>query len=291
MAEHITIVEVGPRDGLQNEATILSVAERVDLIQRLVDCGFPVVEVGSFVSPQWVPQMAETGVVYQQLVRKPGVCYMALVPNERGMKDAIAVSIQDIAVFTAASETFNQKNIQCSIAESFQRFIPVMILARQQSIRVRGYVSCAITCPYEGAIAPTEVASVAQHLYELGCEEISLGDTIGAGTPTTIAAMLTAVMAVVPVAKLAIHCHDTYGHALDNIEQALKLGVRVVDSAIGGVGGCPYAQTAPGQRAPGNVATEAVVLRLQELGFTTGIDLAKVQETAIFIRQKLGIES
>jgi hydroxymethylglutaryl-CoA lyase len=264
----IRIVEVGPRDGLQNEPLVFPVDTRVALINLLSQCGFAEIEVGSFVSPNWIPQMADTGLVYRQIMKSTACRYSALVPNERGMADALAAGVRDISIFTAASETFSQKNTNASIDETFRRFEPVMLMARQHGIRVRGYVSCAITCPYEGTIAPAAVANVAKRLFDLGCAEISLGDTIGQGTPESTAAMAEAVAESVPIEQLAIHCHDTYGNAVLNIMAALRLGIRTVDAAIQGLGGCPYA----GGKAKGNVATETVIAALQKEGYTTGID-------------------
>lgn len=282
--EQINLVEVGPRDGLQNEANSWSVADRVAFINLLSQCQFSEIEVGSFVSPKWVPQMAQTDKVFQTIEKVPGIRYSCLVPNQIGLAAAQNVGVQNISLFTAASEAFNQKNINCSIEESFQRFQPLMLLAQTHHLRVRGYVSCAIECPYTGSIAPQQVASVAAQLLAIGCDEISLGDTIGKGTPATIKAMLAAVSAVVPVQKLAIHCHDTYGNAIDNILVAIDAGVRVVDSAMGGLGGCPYA----GGQAKGNVATETVVKALRNWGYLQDFNMVAMQRASEFVAARKG---
>ena len=279
----VTIVEVGPRDGLQNEATLISVADKVALIDQLANAGLRKIEAGSFVSAKWVPQMADSGAVFEQLNRKPGVVYTALTPNMRGFEAAVAARADEVAVFGAASEAFSQKNINCSIEESIARFEPVMAAAKAAGIPVRGYVSCVVDCPYDGAIAPQQVTRVAKQLLALGCYEISLGDTIGTGTPNTIRRMLDAVLTEVPAAQLAIHCHDTYGQAIANIHTALELGIRTVDSSVGGLGGCPYAKG-----AAGNVATEDVVYLLHGLGFDTGVDLSKLVQTSHSIAKVLG---
>lgn len=279
----VTIVEVGPRDGLQNEATLISVADKVALIEQLANAGLRKIEAGSFVSAKWVPQMADSGAVFEQLNRKPDVVYTALTPNMRGFEAAVAAQADEIAVFGAASEAFSQKNINCSIEESIARFEPVMAAAKAAGIPVRGYVSCVVDCPYDGAIDPQQVTRVAKQLLALGCYEISLGDTIGTGTPSRIRRMLDAVLTEVPAAQLAIHCHDTYGQAIANIHTALELGIRTVDSSVGGLGGCPYAKG-----AAGNVATEDVVYLLHGLGFDTGVDLPKLVETSHNIAKVLG---
>lgn len=279
----VRIYEVGPRDGLQNEKTIVPTAVKVELINRLSDAGLKHIEATSFVSPKWVPQMGDAADVMAQVDRKDGVRYPVLVPNERGMDGALAAGVDEIAVFAAASESFSRKNINCSIDESLQRFAPVMATAKAHKIRVRGYVSCVVGCPYEGAIEPQAVADVAARLYEMGCYEISLGDTIGVGTPNRIKAMLSAVCEEVPVEKLALHCHDTYGQALVNIYAGLHKGVTVIDSAVAGLGGCPYAAG-----ASGNVATEDVLYMLHGMGIDTGVDLQKTVETAWFIADHLG---
>ncbi|EQC33281.1 hydroxymethylglutaryl-CoA lyase, mitochondrial [Saprolegnia diclina VS20] len=275
---YVKIVEVGPRDGLQNEKTVVSTADKVTLINMLSDAGLPVVEATSFVSPKWVPQMGDNSDVMQQIKRKEGVFYPVLTPNLMGFDAAVKVHAQEVAIFGAASESFSRKNINCSIEESLERFQPVCEKAKSLGIRVRGYVSCVLGCPYEGPIDPAVVAKVAKTLLDMGCYEISLGDTIGIGTPGSTLEMLRATKEVVPVDQLAVHFHDTYGQALANILVALQEGVSVVDSAVAGLGGCPYAKG-----ASGNVATEDVVYMLHGLGIETGVDLAKVMEAGSFI--------
>lgn len=267
MAERAEIFEVGPRDGLQNEKREIPVAEKVALIDCLSGAGFARIEVASFVSPKWVPQMAGSAEVLAGITRVPGVRYAALTPNMRGFQDAMAAAANEVAIFGSASEGFSKANINASIEESLQRFAPVAEAAREVGVPLRGYVSCVTDCPYDGPVAPDQVAEVAGRLYEMGCYEISLGDTVGQGTPESIDAMLRAVTRAVPAEKLAGHYHDTGGRALDNIETSLAHGLRVFDAAVGGLGGCPYA---PG--AKGNVATERVHDRLEALGYATGLD-------------------
>jgi len=279
MAEHVEIFEVGPRDGLQNEKREIPVAEKVALTDCLSRAGFRRIEVASFVSPKWVPQMAGSAEVLAGIARAPGVRYAALTPNMRGYEDAVAARADEIAVFASASEGFSKANINASIEESITRFLPILEAAKQTGLPVRGYVSCVTDCPYDGAVQPGQVAKVAARLFELGCYEVSLGDTIGQGTPESITAMLQAVTAEVPADKLAGHYHDTAGRALDNIEASLAQGVRVFDAAVGGLGGCPYA---PG--AAGNVATEAVHARLLALGYETGLDADVLAEAAELAR-------
>jgi len=281
----VRVVEVGPRDGLQNEAKMVPTATKVALIERLADAGLKTIEAGSFVSPKWVPQMADTAAVMQALKRRPGVSYQVLVPNLKGFEAAQAAKADEVAIFAAASETFSRRNINCSIAESIERFIPVMDAAKAAGIRVRSYISCVIDCPYEGAVAPVAVADVAARLSALGCYEISLGDTIGSGTPARVVAMIEAVTPRVPRERLAIHCHDTYGQALANILAALENGIATVDSSVAGLGGCPYA---PG--AAGNVASEDVVYMLDGLRIEHGIDLAKLAAAGRLISDALGRE-
>ena len=283
LPDRVRMVEVGPRDGLQNEAKTVPLEVKVELIDRLSATGLPVIEAGSFVSPKWVPQMADTAEVLARIRRAPGVRYPVLVPNMKGLEAALAAGVEEIAVFGAASESFSQKNINCSIAESLERFRPVVEAARARALRVRGYISCVAGCPYEGPIAPAAVARVAKALHEMGCAEISLGDTIGTGTPRKMQAMIEAVAREVPLERLAVHCHDTYGQALANILTALELGVAIVDSAVAGLGGCPYAAG-----ASGNVASEDVLYMLDGLGIETGVDLAKLTETGAFIAAALG---
>ena len=277
------IFEVGPRDGLQNEARDIPVSEKIALVDKLSEAGFSRIEIASFVSPKWVPQMAGSAEVLGGITRKDGVRYAALTPNMRGYGDAVAAKANEIAVFASASEGFSQKNINASIEESIARFAPILEEARHIDLPVRGYVSCVVECPYDGAVAPEAVAKVADKLFAMGCYEVSLGDTIGAGTPDTIARMLLAVRDVVPVGRLAGHYHDTGGRALDNIDASLALGVRVFDAAVGGLGGCPYA---PG--ASGNVATEAVATHLARLGYETGLDLDVIAQAAEMARQMRG---
>jgi hydroxymethylglutaryl-CoA lyase len=279
----ISIVEVGPRDGLQNESKIMTVGQRVQLIDLLSDCGFAEIEVGSFVSPKWIPQMAHTDLVYRQIQQNTTCRYSVLVPNEQGMAQAVAAGVHEISIFTAASETFSQKNINCSIDESFERFKPLMKTARDQEIRVRGYVSCSIACPFEGAISADVVGNIAWRLMDLGCAEISLGDTIGQGTIQTIGTLVKTVRNQVPVEKLAIHCHDTYGGAIQNVLEALRQGIRIVDSAIYGLGGCPYATGKNGEKATGNVATEAILAALKEEGYLTNINEQAVTRASQFV--------
>ncbi len=278
----VKIVEVGPRDGLQNEKQPVTAENKIALIEQLANAGVNTIESGSFVSPKWVPQMATSSDVFNGIKRLDGVTYAALTPNMRGFEGAVAVNADEVAIFGAASESFSQKNINCSIAESLERFVPIMAAAKKANIRVRGYVSCVVGCPYEGDIEPEQVADVAEKLFNMGCYEISLGDTVGVGTPHSVQKMLQAVSARVPMAKLAVHFHDTYGQALTNIYAALQMGVSVVDSAIAGLGGCPYAMG-----ASGNVATEDVVYLLHGLGIETGIDFEKLLASGWFISDVL----
>jgi len=278
MMTSVRIVEVGPRDGLQNEPREVPTAVKVELIERLADAGLPAVEATAFVSPKWVPQMADHTEVLERIRRKPGVDYPVLAPNLKGFESARAAGATEVAIFGAASESFSRKNINCSIAESLERFRPVAEQARKHGIRVRGYVSCVLGCPYEGDVSPSNVAKVAEALFEMGCYEVSLGDTIGTGTPAKTKAMIEACTAHVPVEKLAGHYHDTYGQALANIYASLELGVATFDSSIAGLGGCPYAAG-----ASGNVATEDVVYLLDGLGIRTGVDLARLVEIGEWI--------
>ncbi|NNJ14942.1 hydroxymethylglutaryl-CoA lyase [Pseudomonas putida CSV86] len=267
----VRLVEVGPRDGLQNEAQPISVADKVRLVDDLTDAGLSYVEVGSFVSPKWVPQMAGSAEVFAGIRQQPGVTYAALAPNMRGFEDALAARVKEVAVFAAASEAFSQRNINCSISESLQRFVPIMEAARQHGVRVRGYVSCVLGCPYEGEVDAAQVAAVARELYEMGCYEVSLGDTIGTGTPGATRHLFNVVGAQVPRPHLAGHFHDTYGQALANVYASLLEGINVFDSSVAGLGGCPYAKG-----ASGNVASEDMVYMLQGLGIDTGIDLERL---------------
>ena len=281
--KRVRMVEVGPRDGLQNEPEIVAVEVRIELIDRLSAAGLPAVEAGSFVSPKWVPQMAETERVLSGIRRAPGVGYPVLVPNMKGYEAARAAGAEEIAVFGAASESFTRKNINCSIAESLQRFAPVIAAAEKDGVKVRGYVSCVLGCPYEGEVAPAAVAEVAGRLFELGCYEISLGDTIGVGTPTQARRMVLAVAEHVPIKQLALHFHDTYGQALANILACLELGVATLDSSVAGLGGCPYAQG-----ASGNVASEDLLYMLDGLGIESGVDMERLIEAGAFISGHLG---
>lgn len=278
----VRIVEVGPRDGLQNEQAV-SLQDKIALVNALADAGLTTIETGSFVSPKWVPQMADSAAVFQGINRKAGVCYSALTPNLQGYQAALAAGADEVAIFGAASEAFSQKNINCSITESLERFAPVMAQAKADGIRVRGYVSCVVGCPYQGEVAPAEVARVAKALLDMGCYEISLGDTIGVGTPAKVLAMLDAVLTVVPAERLAVHFHDTYGQALTNIYAALSRGITVIDSAVAGLGGCPYAAG-----ASGNVATEDVVYLLTGLGISHGIELQSLARAGAAIASALG---
>ncbi|MDX5595555.1 hydroxymethylglutaryl-CoA lyase [Pseudovibrio sp. SPO723] len=278
MSDHVTLFEMGPRDGLQNEKVLISTPAKIALIDQLSGCGFTKIEATSFVSPKWVPQMADAAQVLAGITRKPGVKYTALTPNLKGYDRAREAKADEVAVFGSASEGFSQANINCSVAESFERFAPIIEQAKSDGIPVRGYVSCVIRCPYDGDTDPAMVASVAKRMIEMGCYEISLGDTIGAGTPKTIRAMLKAVLQEVPADRLAGHYHDTGDRAVSNIEASLELGLRTFDAAIGGLGGCPYA---PG--AKGNVNTIEVAARLHELGLHTGLDMTACQKAAAFI--------
>lgn len=279
MGERVEIFEVGPRDGLQNEKRAIPVSEKVALVDCLSRAGFSRIECASFVSPKWVPQMAGSGEVLAGITRAPGVRYAALTPNMRGFEDAVAARADEVAVFAAASEGFSRANINATIKESIARFEPIMEAARGIGMPVRGYISCVTDCPYDGPTAPEKVAEVARVLFDMGCYEISLGDTIGQGTPESITAMLRAVTGAVPAEKLAGHYHDTAGRALDNIDASLALGVRVFDAAVGGLGGCPYA---PG--AAGNVATEAVQAHLERSGYDTGLDAGVIAKAADMAR-------
>lgn len=282
----VRIVEVGPRDGLQNEKQSIDTAIKVQLVEMLADAGLTTIETGSFVNPKWVPQMAGSEQVFADIERRPGVIYSALTPNLQGFERAHAAGATEVAVFTAASESFTRKNTNCSIDESLERAKVLMTAAAQHGLRVRGYVSCVVGCPYEGDISPLRVAEVAEQLLAMGCYEISLGDTIGVGTPASVTSMLEAVERKVPVEKTAVHLHDTYGQALANIYAALQLGVSVIDSSVAGLGGCPYAKG-----ASGNVATEDVVYLLNGLGIQHGVDLDKLAAAGQFICASLGRDS
>lgn len=283
MPQHVKIVEVGPRDGLQNEKKPISADDKIKLINQLSDAGVSYIESGSFVSPKWVPQMETSTDVFNGIHRKDNTTYAALTPNMKGFEAAIASGVKEVAIFGAASEAFSQKNINCSIEESLARFEPIMAAAKSANIKVRGYVSCVVGCPYDGEIAPEKVAWVAEKLIEMGCYEVSLGDTIGVGTPQSVQEMLNAVKEKVPVNQLAVHFHDTYGQALTNIYTALQNGISVIDSAVAGLGGCPYAKG-----ASGNVATEDVVYMLNGLAIETDIDFDKLLAAGWFIADLLG---
>ncbi len=275
MTKRVEIFEVGPRDGLQNEAVHIATQDKIALVDCLSDAGFSRIECASFVSPKWVPQMADSAEVLSGIRRATGVRYAALTPNMKGLERALAAKADEVAIFGSASEGFSQANINASIADSLERFAPVAAAARDAGVPVRGYVSCVVECPYDGAVGPAQVARVARALLDMGCYEISLGDTIGRAHPDSVDRMLGAVGAVIPAEKLAGHFHDTSGRALDNIEVALQHGVRVFDAAVGGLGGCPYA---PG--AAGNVATEAVHRRLEQMGYETGLNIAVLERAA-----------
>ena len=283
MKNYVKIVEVGPRDGLQNEKGIIDLETKVELINKLSQTGLRVVEAGAFVSPEYVPQMAGSGQVLQKINQKKHVAYPVLVPNERGMNDAVKAGAKEVAVFASASEGFSRANINCSIEESYERFAPVFNMANENGIPVRAYVSCVIACPYDGPILPTQAADVAKHLLDMGAYEISLGDTIGIGFPDEVEALLKACFNIaVGAEKWALHLHDTYGRALENIERGLKMGIRTFDSSVGGLGGCPYAKG-----ATGNVATEEVLALLHGKGYETGVDEKTIKQTARWIKAKL----
>ena len=286
LPSRVRIVEVGPRDGLQNEKQLIDVDTKVALINCLADAGFTDIEAGSFVNPKWVPQMADSEAVFKKINRRDNVSYAALTPNIKGFERAIEAKATEVAIFASASESFSQKNINCSIAESLERFEPVMQAAKAKNIRVRGYVSCVAGCPYEGDISANKVAEVAKALYDMGCYEISLGDTIGVGTPSLISTMINTVAAFIPIEKIAVHFHDTYGQAIANSYAALQLGVSVIDSSIAGLGGCPYAEG-----ASGNVATEDVLYLLKGLNIETGINLSAAIAAGNFISARLGREN
>ena len=284
--DFVRIVEVGPRDGLQNEKAMVSTADKIELIDRLSATGLRSIEATSFVSPKWIPQLADAAEVFAAIQRRPGAAYPVLVPNEQGYERARAVGAEEVAVFTAASEAFNRRNTNAGIDESIERFRPVLARAAADGVKVRGYVSTVLGCPYQGDVPVPDVVRVAKRLHELGCYEISLGDTIGVGTPHKARTMLEAVAAEVPMDALAVHFHDTYGQALANILACLEAGVRVADAAVSGTGGCPYAKG-----ASGNVATEDVVYLLHGLGMDTGIDLPRLGETGRWLAGLLGRET
>ena len=282
MSNFVRIVEMSARDGLQNEKNLISSADKIALINRLSDTGLPSIEVTAFVSPKWVPQMADAAEVFSGITRRAGVDYPVLVPNIQGYERARSVGVEEVAVFTAASEGFSLKNTNASIAETLERFAPVLEAARNDNVKVRGYVSTVLGCPIQGDVPVSEVVRVAKALHELGCYEISLGDTIGVGTPSRAREMFAAVASEVPASKLAVHFHDTYGQALANIAACIDVGARVVDASVGGTGGCPYAKG-----ATGNVSTEDVVYMLQGMGFDTGIDMDKLVATGQWLSDLL----
>jgi hydroxymethylglutaryl-CoA lyase len=282
----VRIVEVGPRDGLQNEKALIATADKISLIEQLAATGLRSVEATAFVSPKWVPQMADAAEVYSGLAQRAGVDYPVLVPNLQGYERARAVGVREVAIFGAASEAFSKANINASIAESLERFAPVLQAAKRDGVAVRGYVSTVLGCPYQGAVPVADVVRVAKALHDMGCYEISLGDTIGVGTPRKAVAMLRAVASEVPMAQLAVHFHDTYGQAVGNVAACLEAGVRVVDAAVSGTGGCPYAKG-----ASGNVATEDIVYLLDGMGFAHGVDLDALMATGRWLSSLLGRDS
>ncbi|XP_067935899.1 hydroxymethylglutaryl-CoA lyase, mitochondrial-like [Watersipora subatra] len=283
LPKSVRIVEVGPRDGLQNEKVHVATDVKIEMVNLLSNSGIKDIEVTSFVSPKWIPQLSDSSEVCDRIQRKPGINYSALTPNIQGYKSAQKAKVNQVAIFAAASESFTKKNINCSIKESLERFEPVCRAAKEDNVPVRGYVSCMIACPYEGKVSSAKVAQVARSLYEMGCCEISLGDTIGVGTPSEIQRVIAEVAKHVPVEKLAIHCHDTYGQALANIYAALQMGVSIVDASVAGLGGCPYAAG-----ASGNVATEDVVYMLNGLGIKCGVDLQQLTSVGKYICKHLG---
>ncbi len=283
LPKHVKIVEVGPRDGLQNEKQAIDTATKVALIARLGASGLKTIEATAFVSPKWVPQMADNAEVMRQITRLNGVTYPVLTPNLKGLEAALATGVTEVAVFAAASEAFSQKNINCSIDESIERFVPVIESAREHGVAVRGYVSTVVGCPYQGDVPPEKVAEVSKALFDLGCYEISLGDTIGVGTPLKVQTMLAEVSKAVPMDKLAGHFHNTYGMAIANIYASLQMGMAVFDASVAGLGGCPYAKG-----ASGNVATEDVVYLLNGLGIDSSVDLTSLVETAVWVSAQLG---
>lgn len=285
--DKVTLVEVGPRDGLQNEATALSVTQKATLVDKLSASGLPVIETGSFVSPRWVPQMADSGAVFSTITRRPGVRYTALTPNERGLDAAIDADVSEVAIFASVTESFSQKNLNASIRETLQRFEPVLARAGARGLPVRGYLSCVLGCPYEGDVDPAAVSQLSRQLLDMGCHEVSLGDTIGTGTAGSTSRLLETLIADdIPVEQLAMHCHDTYGQALANIVIALQYGISTLDTSIAGLGGCPYARG-----ATGNVATEDVVYLLNGLGIEHGVDFSSLLEASRYISDQLQRDS
>jgi hydroxymethylglutaryl-CoA lyase len=283
LPKKVKIVEVSPRDGLQNEAKIIPTEIKIEFINRLSETGLHDIETTSFVSPKWIPQLADSHEVFSRIKKMPGINYSALVPNLRGLQAAIRAGVREIAVFCAATKTFSKKNINCSIEQSFLRFAEVIPIAHKHNIKVRGYISCALGCPYEGKVDVNVVADIAERLYKLGCYEISLGDTIGVGTPLQSQALISVIVKKIPRKNIAVHFHDTYGQALANIFAVLQQGIAIIDSSVAGIGGCPYAKS-----ATGNVASEDVIYLLQGLGIATGVDLYKLCEVGLFISHCLG---
>ncbi len=283
--ERVKIVEVGPRDGLQNEAVTVPAEIKVQLVEKLADAGLPVIECGAFVSPKWVPQMATSAQVFKQVEKRAGISYPMLVPNLKGLELALEAGVEEIALFAAASETFSQKNTNCSIAESIERFNAVIDAAQSEDLKIRGYISCVLGCPYEGKVSFDTVSMITQKLFDKGCYEVSLGDTIGVGTAGEARALIEILAKHAPVDKLAAHFHDTYGQALANIHAVMQCGVAVVDSSVAGLGGCPYAKG-----ASGNVATEDVVYMLDGMGIETGVDMDRLLDAGRFISDFLGRE-
>lgn len=283
LPNEVRIVEVGPRDGLQNEKQTIATETKIKLVELLVDAGLNYIEVGSFVNPKWVPQMADSREVFTGIARKQNITYAALVPNLQGYERAISVNANEVAIFAAASEAFSQKNINCSIADSISRFDPLISTAKTQGIPVRGYISCVAGCPYSGDVNPQLVADIARDLYEMGCYEISLGDTIGVGTARQTKNIISAVANEIAIEHIAVHMHDTYGQALTNVYASLEMGIRVIDSSVAGLGGCPYAAG-----ASGNLATEDLVYLLNGLGINHGVDLQSLIQAGNYISQSLG---
>lgn len=283
LPDKVTLVEVGPRDGLQNESTMIPVRVKIQLIELLADAGLTVIEATSFVSAKWVPQMADASLLMQQLIQRSNIRYPVLTPNIKGFEQAIASGAKEIAIFAAASELFSQKNINCGVEESLNRFGPVLSAAKAMKIPVRGYISCVLGCPYQGSIMPEKVADIAEKLHQMGCYEISLGDTIGKGNPASAQRLIEAVSARIPIEQIAVHFHDTYGQALANIFAVLNQGISTIDTAVAGLGGCPYAKG-----ASGNVASEDVVFMLDGMGIETGIDLNKLVIAGEMISKHLG---
>lgn len=286
LPQRVTLVEVGPRDGLQNESNTIDLSIKIQLISDLADAGLKVIEAGSFVNPKWVPQMADSDAVIAGLQKKAGVRYAALTPNLKGFERALAAGADEVSIFAAASEAFSQKNINCSVNESLERFVPVISAARDAGLPVRGYVSCVLGCPYEGEVAREKVREVSTALLDMGCYEVALGDTIGTGTAGSMSRLLDCILADIPASQIAVHCHDTYGQALANILVALQHGISTIDSSVSGLGGCPYASG-----ASGNVATEDVVYMLHGMGIDSGVDLKKLVIVGARVSSLLGRQS